>query len=94
MKKGLMAQNKLFSNHFKDLSHSTNREGWFQEKNCAHFQLSCSWSITYLAKGQLILECAFGVFKSSKKTNKKNSRTSDLASKMRSNQKSSVRESK
>jgi len=44
--------------------------GWFQEKNCAHFQLSCSWSITYLAKGQLILECAFGVFKSSRNPGK------------------------
>ena len=46
-------------------------------------------------KGQLISKCPFGVFKSSKKTNEFFSRISALlASKKRSNQKSSVRESK
>ena len=38
-------------------------------------------------KGQLILKCPFGVFKSPKKTNKCFSRISALASKKRSNQK-------
>ena len=45
-------------------------------------------------KGQLISKCPFGVFKSPKKTNEIFSRISALASKKRSNQKSSVRESK
>ena len=39
------------------------------------------------AKGQSISKCPFGVFKSSKKTNKIFSRLSALASKKRSNQK-------
>ena len=47
-----------------------------------------------LAKGQLILKCPFGVFKSTKKTIKFFVRISALASKKRSNQKSRVRESK
>ena len=45
-------------------------------------------------KGQLISKCPFGVFKLTKKTNKIFVRISALASKKRSNQKSSVRESK
>ena len=45
-------------------------------------------------KCQLISKCPFGVFKSSKKNNNFFSRISALASKKRSNQKSSVRESK
>ena len=45
-------------------------------------------------KGQLILKCPFGVFKSTKKNNKILVRISALASKKRSNQKSTVRESK
>ena len=39
------------------------------------------------AKGQLILKCPFGVFKSPKKPNEIFSRISALASKKRSNQK-------
>jgi hypothetical protein len=42
-------------------------------------------------KGQSILKCPFGVFKSPKKTNGIFLRISALASKKRSNQKSSVR---
>ena len=38
-------------------------------------------------KGQLISKCLFGVFKSSKRANKKVSRISALASKKRSNKK-------
>ena len=45
-------------------------------------------------KGQLISKCHFGVFKSPKKTNEIFVRISALASKKRSNQKSSLRESK
>ena len=45
-------------------------------------------------KGQLIFRGPFGVFKSTKKSNKIFVRISTLASKKRSNQKSSVRESK
>jgi hypothetical protein len=45
-------------------------------------------------KGQLISKCPFGVFKSSKNPMKFFSGISALASKKRSNQKSSVRESK
>ena len=48
----------------------------------------------YVPKGQLISKCPFGVNKSTKKTNKTFVRISALASKKRSNQKSSVRESK
>ena len=40
-----------------------------------------------VAKGQLILKCPFGVFKSSKKTNEIFSRISGLASKKGSSQK-------
>ena len=51
-------------------------------------------TIMYLnSKGQLISKCPFGVNKSTKKTNKNFVRISALASKKRSNQKSSVRES-
>ena len=46
------------------------------------------------AKGQLISKCPFGVFKSSKKKNEIFVRISALASNKRSNQKSSVIESK
>ena len=45
-------------------------------------------------KGQLISKCPFGVFKSPKKTTTSSSRISALASKKRSNQKSSLRKSK
>ena len=45
-------------------------------------------------KGQLISKCSFGVFKSTKKSNEIFVRISALASKKRSNQKSSVTESK
>jgi hypothetical protein len=47
-----------------------------------------------LTKGQLISKCPFGVFKSPKKLMKFLSRISALASKIWSNQKSSVRDSK
>ena len=50
--------------------------------------------LKFSAKGQLILKCPYGVFKSSKKNKEIFSRISALASKKRSNQKSSVRESK
>ena len=49
---------------------------------------------TNIPKGQLISKCPFGVIKSSKKPTKFFSRISALASKKRSNQKRSVRESK
>ena len=62
--------------------------------------ISCNWKywriltsglLIYLPsifpKGQLILKCPFGVFKSSKKTNEIFSRISALASKKRSNKK-------
>ena len=45
-------------------------------------------------QGQLISKCPFGVFKSSKKPRKFFPKISALALKKRSNQKSSVRESK
>ena len=51
-------------------------------------------SVVGLPKGQLISKYPFGVFKSPKKNNGIFSRISSLASKKRSNQKSSVRESK
>ena len=58
--------------------------------------------ISFLAKtcgagncnGQLISKCPFGIFKSSKKKQRNFSMISALASKKRSNKKSSVRESK
>ena len=64
----------------------------FRPKNVifTHHQLTkCD-----ICKGQLISKCPFGVFKSPKKTKEMFSMISALASKKRSNQKSSVRESK
>ena len=47
----------------------------------------CGSLVVAMAKGQLILKCPFGVFKSPKKPTKFFSRISALASKKRSNQK-------
>ena len=52
------------------------------------------WQEPYCTKGQLISNCPFGAFKSPKKNNEIFVRISALASKKRSNQKSSLRESK